>query len=140
VPFTFYIDLPGKDNAETPNAGPARLTIARTIEEDILQHPSKAFTPEDILVVRCSPQAVFRVRPATRCSSTLSGAKENFCSCNAILKVGIRSRIAHTLCILLAYWSFTRDWIRRQYCAPMESGYRNPFAYSERTYWMGSVC
>lgn len=38
-----------------------------------MQHSSKAFTPEDILIVRCSPQAIFRVRPATRCSSTLSG-------------------------------------------------------------------
>jgi len=74
VPFTFYIDLPGKDNAETLNAGPARLAISKTIQEDVLQHPSKLFTPEDILVIRCSPQAVFKVRPATRCSSTLSGA------------------------------------------------------------------
>ncbi len=34
--------------------------------------PADAVT-EDILVVHCSPQSVFRVRPATRCSSSLSG-------------------------------------------------------------------
>lgn len=41
--------------------------------KDVLEHSSKAFTPEDVITIHCSPQAVFRVRPATRCSSTLSG-------------------------------------------------------------------
>lgn len=47
--------------------------ISTSIENDVLSHPSHAFTPEDVFVVHCSPQSIFRVRPATRCSSTLSG-------------------------------------------------------------------
>ncbi|KAF8817093.1 WD40 repeat-like protein [Phlegmacium glaucopus] len=40
---------------------------------DVLGHPTGDFAPEDIIVVHCSPQSVFRVRPATRCSFTISG-------------------------------------------------------------------
>ncbi|KZT25163.1 WD40 repeat-like protein [Neolentinus lepideus HHB14362 ss-1] len=70
VPFSFSIELPA--DASTPGA-PTRVVISKSIEDDVLSHPSKAFTPEDVFVIRCSPQAVFKVRPATRCSSTLSG-------------------------------------------------------------------
>ena len=70
VPFSFHISLPAE--AQTPGA-PTRIAIAKSIEEDVLSHPSHAFTPEDVFVIHCSPQAVFKVRPATRCSSTLSG-------------------------------------------------------------------
>ena len=51
----------------------SRIVISKSIEADVLSHSSHAFSPEDILVVYCSPQSVFRVRPATRCSSSLSG-------------------------------------------------------------------
>ncbi|KAF9225795.1 WD40 repeat-like protein [Gyrodon lividus] len=44
-----------------------------SLEADILNHPSHAFTEEDIIIVPCAPQSVFKVRPATRCSCTLSG-------------------------------------------------------------------
>ena len=71
VPFLFHIDA----SAEAITSGaPARLVIANSINQDALNHPSQAFSPEDVFVVHCSPQAVFKVRPATRCSSTLSGA------------------------------------------------------------------
>ncbi|KDQ51089.1 hypothetical protein JAAARDRAFT_164179 [Jaapia argillacea MUCL 33604] len=70
VPFSFHVEIPA--DSATPGA-PTRVVISKSIEEDILSHPTKAFTPEDVFIVRCSPQAVFRVRPATRCSSTLSG-------------------------------------------------------------------
>ncbi|KAI0924949.1 hypothetical protein AcW2_005676 [Taiwanofungus camphoratus] len=70
VPFSFHIEVPS-DSAVA--GAPTRVSISRSIEEDVLSHPSHAFTPEDVLVVRCSPQAIFKVRPATRCSSTLSG-------------------------------------------------------------------
>jgi ribosome assembly protein 4 len=49
------------------------VVVASSIEKDVLDHPSEDFTSEDVIVVRCAPQSVFRVRPATRCSSTLSG-------------------------------------------------------------------
>ncbi|TDL23828.1 WD40 repeat-like protein [Rickenella mellea] len=70
VPFSFHVALPapkGSDNA------PTRVTITKSIEADVLSNDKYPFTPEDIFVVHCAPQSVFRVRPATRCSSTLSG-------------------------------------------------------------------
>ncbi|VDC03307.1 unnamed protein product [Peniophora sp. CBMAI 1063] len=70
VPFQFHITIPGE---ETKPGGATRIVIAKSIEADVLEHSSQAFSPEDILVIRCAPQSVFRVRPATRCSSTLSG-------------------------------------------------------------------
>ena len=70
MPFLFHIDA----SAEAIASGaPARLVISNSINQDILNHQSQAFSPEDIFVIHCSPQAVFKVRPATRCSSTLSG-------------------------------------------------------------------
>ncbi|TCD69074.1 hypothetical protein EIP91_008972 [Steccherinum ochraceum] len=71
VPFSFHVALPTDPNA-APGA-PTRIVISKSLEEDVLSHSSQNFTPEDVFVVYCSPQAVFRVRPATRCSSTLSG-------------------------------------------------------------------
>jgi NLE (NUC135) domain len=69
VPFQFHAVLP----ANVVNTESTRIVISKSIEADVLSHPSHAFSPEDILVVHCSPQSVFRVRPATRCSSSLSG-------------------------------------------------------------------
>ncbi|KAI0063971.1 WD-repeat protein [Artomyces pyxidatus] len=69
VPFQFHIALP----ADATTKESTRIVISKSIEADVLSHPSQAFTEEDVFVVHCSPQSVFRVRPATRCSSTLSG-------------------------------------------------------------------
>ncbi|KAJ7266954.1 ribosome assembly protein [Mycena haematopus] len=73
VPFSFHVQLP-EDEVKIPGA-PTRIVISKSIEDDILSHPinSRSFTEEDVFVVHCSPQSVFRVRPPTRCSSTLSG-------------------------------------------------------------------
>lgn len=70
VPFSFHVSLP---DDETKPGAPTRLVVSKSLETDVLAHSSGAFSQEDILVVHCSPQSVFRVRPATRCSSTLSG-------------------------------------------------------------------
>ena len=72
VPFSFHVALP--EQIAAPGL-PTRIVISSSIDADILSHPSDAFTPEDILIVRCTPQSVFRVRPATRCSSSLSGTR-----------------------------------------------------------------
>jgi ribosome assembly protein 4 len=69
VPFQFHVALP----ADAVTKESTRIVVSKSIEADVLSHPSHAFSPEDILIVRCSPQSVFRVRPATRCSSSLSG-------------------------------------------------------------------
>ncbi|KAE9411564.1 WD40 repeat-like protein [Gymnopus androsaceus JB14] len=72
VPFSFHVDCP-EDVDAAP--GPTRIVISKSIQSDVLNHPTHAnsFTEEDVFVVRCSPQSVFRVRPATRCSASLSG-------------------------------------------------------------------
>ena len=71
VPFQFHVALP----ADAVTKDSSRIVISKSIEADVLSHSSRAFSPEDILVVYCSPQSVFRVRPATRCSSSLSGRR-----------------------------------------------------------------
>ncbi|KAJ8518467.1 hypothetical protein ONZ45_g4460 [Pleurotus djamor] len=70
VPYAFHIALKPD---ETRPGGPTRIVIGKSIEEDVLNNSAYSFTEEDVFVVHCSPQAVFKVRPATRCSSTLSG-------------------------------------------------------------------
>lgn len=65
------MNLPENKNA--PPGAQTRVVISKSLEADVLEHPTGDFTTEDIIVVYCSPQSVFRVRPATRCSSTLSG-------------------------------------------------------------------
>ena len=72
VPFSFYVSLSVKDGDDNRSA-PTRLTISSSVMKDVIQHPTGQFTTEDVLTVVCAPQSVFRVRPATRCSSTLSG-------------------------------------------------------------------
>jgi len=74
VPFQFHVALP----ADAVTKESSRIVISKSIEADVLAHSSHAFSPEDILVVYCSPQSVFRVRPATRCSSSLSGSGHPF--------------------------------------------------------------
>ena len=78
MPFLFHIDSSPEAIA---SGAPARLVIANSINQDILNHPSQAFSLEDIFVVHCSPQAVFKVRPASRCSSTLSGMLSSALGC-----------------------------------------------------------
>ncbi|KAK7027320.1 ribosome assembly [Paramarasmius palmivorus] len=76
LPFQFHIDAPEAENTKNTSApGPSRIVITKSIQADILDHPihRDTFTEEDVFVVRCSPQSVFRVRPATRCSASLSG-------------------------------------------------------------------
>ena len=102
VPFSFHISLPAE--AQTPGA-PTRIAIAKSIEEDVLSHPSHAFTPEDVFVIHCSPQAVFKVRPATRCSSTLSGTHP--CLLCAVATYLLSGCTGHTSPILCASFSPT---------------------------------
>ncbi|KZO94994.1 WD-repeat protein [Calocera viscosa TUFC12733] len=70
TPFDLHVSLPeGKAGA------PTRVTLSTSILVDVLSLPGAPLTSEDVIKVRCSPQSIFRVRPATRCSSTLSGHK-----------------------------------------------------------------
>ncbi|KAG8741004.1 hypothetical protein FRC10_003463 [Ceratobasidium sp. 414] len=69
TPYAFHVNAP---TPEDPNAT-TRILISNSLQSDVLDKPTNTFTAEDVITVHCSPQAVFRVRPATRCSSTLSG-------------------------------------------------------------------
>ncbi|KAJ8073529.1 ribosome assembly [Marasmius tenuissimus] len=75
VPFAFHIDCPEDAPQSKTAPGPSRIVITKSIQNDVLNHPTHgdSFTEEDVFVVRCAPQSVFRVRPATRCSASLSG-------------------------------------------------------------------
>ncbi|KAG8843071.1 hypothetical protein FRB91_003613 [Serendipita sp. 411] len=75
VPFSFHVSVPGASEGEdvTATAPPTRIVIANSLNQDVLLNTKYKMTTEDVFVVHCSPQAVFKVRPATRCSSTLTG-------------------------------------------------------------------
>ncbi len=94
VPFAFYVTVPG---VEEGSSAPTRISIANSLKQDILDNPKHPATAEDVFVVHCSPQAVFRVRPATRCSSTLSGV--HFYSFSGVPRI---SRIFNTCAFLQA--------------------------------------
>jgi ribosome assembly protein 4 len=94
LPFSFHVALPSEFVKE---GAPTRINISKSIEEDVLSHISQAFTTEDVFVVQCSPQAVFRVRPATRCSSTLSGVFYSYSHLHR-LTVGKKGHASPILC------------------------------------------
>ncbi|PAV19902.1 WD-repeat protein [Pyrrhoderma noxium] len=71
IPYSFHIVLPAPKDGTSSK--PTRVVIKKSIDEDILSNPTHDLTAEDKFVVVCTPQAVFRVRPATRCSSSLNG-------------------------------------------------------------------
>lgn len=70
IPYTFHVVL---DDAA---GGAARVNISGSLQEDVLQAAVAkrlGLSEEDSLTVVFEPQAVFRVRAVTRCTSTLSG-------------------------------------------------------------------
>ncbi|KAJ1978040.1 ribosome assembly [Dimargaris verticillata] len=58
-PYSFYVD---------------QVEILRSLDEDVLQATGRS--TEDTLTIVYQPQALFRVRPVTRCSSSLTGHTE----------------------------------------------------------------
>jgi len=135
VPFQFHVALP----AEAVTKESSRIVISKSIEADVLSHSSRAFSPEDILVVHCSPQSVFRVRPATRCSSSLSGQVQFFSSSpppsssfkpSLLTQNSIRSLVTNTLCIFLPNGEPPCDGLGRYQCTLVGPVYGNAFAYA----------
>lgn len=136
VPFAFHVALPTAP--VDPNA-PTRIVINNSLQQDILKHPSNAFTPEDVLVVHCSPQSVFRVRPATRCSSTLSGDPEIIsfvCTCS---KLTYRAHISNSMRVIFANRQAACNGLRRQQCTIVGPRHRDALACSHRAQWLGLV-
>lgn len=79
VPFSFHLDVEHINQNVKPEEQAlraSRLPISTNILTDALSQKSittYGLSTEDTFKIICEPQAVFRVRPATRCSSTLSG-------------------------------------------------------------------
>lgn len=63
VPFSFHVLLPGSEQ---------RIPVLKDLWE-VLKQNSQSLSTEDTIRVVCEPEAVFKVRLVTRCSSTLSG-------------------------------------------------------------------
>lgn len=72
LPFAFHLNV---ENAANSNS-PTRLDISTSISQDVLQAALSRkldLSAEDTLRIVFEPQAVFKVRPVRRCSSTMSG-------------------------------------------------------------------
>lgn len=63
LPYSFFVD---------------DTEIATSLEADVLSKGNK--TTEDTIKILFQPQSLFRVRPVTRCSSTLTGHSESILS------------------------------------------------------------
>lgn len=73
TPYTFHVLLAPSPEAPTQ---PTRINITDSLQESVLQSAVAkrlGISTEDSLTVVFEPQAVFRVRAVSRCSSTLSG-------------------------------------------------------------------
>ena len=94
MPFAFYVTIPG---VEEESSTPTRIVIASSLKQDVLDNPKHPATAEDVFVVHCSPQAIFRVRPATRCSSTLSGMPPIGILCSRLFNASRRPQLRYPL-------------------------------------------
>lgn len=74
LPFAFHLEVASAEG--TTSTQPTRLDIGTSISQDVLQAALTRkldLSSEDTLRIVFEPQAVFKVRPVRRCSSTLSG-------------------------------------------------------------------
>lgn len=84
LPFSFHVSLDDAGGHVNDKDGKAvhatRLTVAKSLRDDVLESKEATrmgLSEEDTLHVVFEPQAVFRVRPVRRCSSTLTGKYGN---------------------------------------------------------------
>lgn len=68
TPFSFHVALPARGEEKEGD----RVQVVKDLHQVIKSNESR-ISIEDILTVVCEPEAVFKVRQITRCSSTLSG-------------------------------------------------------------------
>ncbi|KDE08903.1 hypothetical protein MVLG_00998 [Microbotryum lychnidis-dioicae p1A1 Lamole] len=71
VPFAFHLNLPNTTQEE--NVEDSRIAITTSLHVDLLTKHATKVSTEDVFVIECEPEAVFRVREITRCSSSLDG-------------------------------------------------------------------
>ena len=73
LPFAFHVSLTSDEEARQAKS---RITVHKSLKDDVLsarEAIQMGLSEEDTLQVVFEPQAVFKVRPVRRCSSTLSG-------------------------------------------------------------------
>lgn len=68
VPYTFQVAVKTSPDAQEDTV----LSIESSLHQALLKHPD-LISSEQVLVVRATPQAVFKVREITRCSSAIDG-------------------------------------------------------------------
>jgi ribosome assembly protein 4 len=76
LPFAFHVALTSNEDEAATAKTKSRLTVQKSLKEDVLSAKDAiqmGLSEEDTLQVVFEPQAVFKVRPVRRCSSTLSG-------------------------------------------------------------------
>ncbi|EFP81788.2 hypothetical protein PGT21_014083 [Puccinia graminis f. sp. tritici] len=65
--------LPSGPEVPSPEEEEIRIPIYESLSKDLLINHSNLISTEDILVIDCEPEAIFRVREVRRCSSSLAG-------------------------------------------------------------------
>jgi ribosome assembly protein 4 len=65
--------LPSGPEVLSPEEEEIRIPIYESLSKDLLINHSNLISSEDILVIDCEPEAIFRVREVRRCSSSLAG-------------------------------------------------------------------
>lgn len=74
TPFSFHVSITRttkNENGESVTTT-QRVPVLKDLLE-IIRRPENGVSVEDVIQVICEPEAVFKVRQITRCSSTLTG-------------------------------------------------------------------
>ena len=107
VPYTFRVAISSKSQEE--NKPPESALVTKDLCEVITKH-DKTLSVEDVLQVVCEPEAIFKVRQVTRCSSSLSGQSSSFdTQAKLIRNFAYRACPTHPMRSFFSYWSFTCD-------------------------------
>lgn len=83
TPYSFHVAIPASSpkGKEKEGGETTRVPVLKDLQ-DVLQKNESTLSVEDVLTVVCEPEAIFKVRQVTRCSSTLSGKQA---SCHYIV-------------------------------------------------------
>lgn len=72
TPYSFHVSIPAQASEKGKEKEGTRVPVLKDLQ-DILKKNESSLSVEDVLTVVCEPEAIFKVRQVTRCSSTLSG-------------------------------------------------------------------
>ena len=135
VPFAFHVALP--DEARKPDAS-TRTVISKSIETDVLAHPSHVFS-EDV-------DSTLRSTVCFQGSPSYLMLRPHFQVCTLPIKsymilmtLCIRTFIANIVRFVFPYWQSTSDWLGRHSRSPVEPVYRNTITHDNWSYWVGPV-